>query len=237
MISDVYISGAQATLLILMIFLLALSILFKKARWYPVIVLFLIAVECIHFIHKKQIANQQTGLISSVKGATVINFINGQHAVLLLDKGEGRSPDPGDLGYAFSNFWIKHGVSPPVLSLDSLDHSICNGLEIPGLYCRPSWRGNNVLITFNEKRLILLRDNRFYRFHSMQPLQSDLILITNDLSVNPERIAQEIQFKMIIISGSVKKSRIKQWKRECEKSNLAFYVIPEQGAFRMPQNK
>ena len=112
MISDVYISGVQATLLILMIFLLALSILFKKARWYPILVLFVLAFEWIHFIHKKQLADQQTALISSIKGTTAINLISGQSAVLLLDERGSRSPGPDDLGYAFSNFWVKHGVSP-----------------------------------------------------------------------------------------------------------------------------
>ena len=111
----------------------------------------MIVFEWIHFVHEKQLADQQTGLISAVRGATAINLISGKSAVLLVN--EGKSPDRDDLAYAFSNFWIKHGVSPPVISLDSLDPAICNGLTIPGLYCRPSWRGSNILITFNEQRL------------------------------------------------------------------------------------
>jgi hypothetical protein len=189
----------------------------------------MIAFEGIHFVHDKQLADQQTGLISAIKGTTVINLISGKCAVLLVS--EGKSSDRNNFAYAFSNFWIKHGVSPPVISLDSLDPAICNGLTIPGLYCRPSWRGSNILITFNDLRLVLLRDDRFYRFHSNQPLRADFIMISDGLSVHPDRITKEIQSKMLVIDGSVKKSRIKQWKKECEKNGLACYVIREQGTF------
>lgn len=90
-----------------------------------------------------------------------------------------------------------------------------------------------MLITFNEQRMILLRDDRFYTLHSKQPLQADLVVITGGLSFHPGRISKEIQSKIVIIDGSVKKSRIKQWKLECEKNGLTCHVIPEQGAFRM----
>ncbi len=195
----------------------------------------MITFEWIHLVHEKQLEDQKTGLISAIKGTTVINLMNGKNAVLLVNGG--KPSDRKNFAYAFSNFWIKHGVSPPVISFDSLNLAICNGQTIPGLYCRPSWRGNNILITFNDLRLVLLRDNRFYRFHSNQPLLADFIMITGGLSVHPDRISKEIQSKMVIIDGSVKKSRITQWKNECEKSGLACYVITEQGAFRMPQNK
>jgi competence protein ComEC len=231
MINGVYISGVQAALLMLMIFLLAFAILFKKVRWFPIVFLLMIVFEGIHFVHEKQLADQQTGLISAIKATTVINLISGNNAVLLVN--EGKPSDRNNFAYAFSNFWIKHGVSPPVISLDSLDPATCNGLTIPGLYCRPSWRGNNILITFNDLRLALLRDDRFYSFRSNQPLLADFIMITGGLSVHPDRITKEIQSKMVVIDGSVKKSRIKQWKKECEKIGLACYVIPEQGAFRI----
>ncbi len=56
MISGVYISGVQAALLMLMIFMLALVILFKKVRWFPIVFLLMIAFEWIHFVHEKQLA-------------------------------------------------------------------------------------------------------------------------------------------------------------------------------------
>jgi hypothetical protein len=58
-------------------------------------------------------------------------------------------------------------------------------------------------------------------------------VITGGLSFHADRISKEIQSNMVIIDGSVKKSRIKQWKQECEKNGLACHVIPEQGAYRM----
>jgi competence protein ComEC len=235
MLSGVYINGAQATLLILAIFLLALLILFKTVRWFPILFLLVIVFEWIHFVHAKQLTDQQTVLISAIKRTTVINLISGKNAILLVN--EDKLPYRNDLAFAFSNYWIKHEVNPPVISLDSLDPAVCYGMSVPGLYCRPSWRGSNILITFNEKRMILLRDDRFYRFHSKQPLQADFVVITGDLSVHADRIAREIQSNKVIIDGSVKKSRIKQWKEDCKKNGLACYVIPEQGAFRMDDDE
>jgi competence protein ComEC len=231
MISNVYISRAQAALLILAIFVLAVIILLRKVKWYPVLFILAILFEWIYFIHEKQLLDQQTFLISNVKGAAVINIISGKSAIVLLNKGK---PDQKDLSFAFSNFWIKHGVAPAVISLDSLDQALCKGLKIPGLYCRPSWRGDNILITLNEHRVVLLRDDRFYRFHAKRPLQAGFIVVTQGLSVRPESIIKEIQFNMLIVDGSVQKFRIQQWKRECEKHGLACYVIPEQGSFRIP---
>jgi competence protein ComEC len=199
MISGVYINLAQAILLFLMIFLLAIIILFKKTGWYPILLIFMIGFEWICIVHEKQLARQKTGIISTIKGTTVINLISGKNGIVLVSKG--KPPDRKDLDYAFGNFWIKHGVSPPVIFLDSLDQSICNGMTVPGFYCRPSWRGGNMLISFNEQRLVMLRDNRFYKFHSMQPLPADIVVITGGLSVHSEKIANEIQSKMMIIQG------------------------------------
>lgn len=233
MISGVYINSAQAALVILAIFVLALIILHKKLKWYPILIIIMIVFEWIHLVHEKQLWDQQTGLISSVKGVTAINLISGKRGIVLMNAL--KPPDPNDLSYAFSNYWIKHGVSPRVILPDSLDRSFCNGLKIPGFYCRPAWRGSNMLITFNAHRLVLLRDDRFYKFHSGLPVQADIIVISRGISVHPDRIAQEIQAKMVIIDGSVKRSGIKQWKMEYEKIGVACHVISEEGAFRITQ--
>jgi hypothetical protein len=166
-----------------------------------------------------------------VKGTTAINLISGRKALLLINPGS--LPDMNDFSYAFSNFWVRHGVKPIVISLDSLSPDICTGRALPGLYCRPHWRGNNILVTFNEKRIILLRDDRFYKFTSTQSLQADLLVITGNLSLLPGRITREIKPKMMILDGSVKKYKVKEWKKECEKTGISCYVIPEQGAFQL----
>jgi hypothetical protein len=169
--------------------------------------------------------------VSSVKGATAINLISGKRGIVLINAL--KPPDPNDLSYAFGNYWIKHGVSPRVILPDSLDRSLCGGLKIPGFYCRPTWRGGNILVTFDAHRVVLLRDERFYKFHSRQPIEADIIVITRGISVHPDKIVQEIQTKMVIIDGSVKRSGTKQWKKECEKIGLACHVISEQGSFRI----
>jgi competence protein ComEC len=197
MISGIYISGTQSALLILVIFLLALIILFKKTGWYPILFVLMIAFEWIKIVHEKQLVQQQIGIISSIKGTTVINLVSGKNGIVLVS--EGRPPDRNDLAYAFGNFWIKHGVSPPVILLDSLDNSLSNGLKVPGFYCRSSWRGDNMLISFNEQRIVLLRDDRFYKFHSRQPLPADVVVIAGDLAVDPEKITNEIQSRLVII--------------------------------------
>jgi hypothetical protein len=183
-------------------------------------------------VNAKRLTCQQTGLISAIRRTTAIHFISGKNGVLLVNAG--KPPDQNDLAYSFGNFWVKHGVSPPVMLLDSLDPALCNGLTIPGLYCQPLWRGNNILITFNEKRVVLLRDDRFYKFRSRKPLQADFVVITNGISVHPEKIAGEIESGLIIIDGSVTRSKRNEWKLECEKIGLACYVISEQGAFQIP---
>lgn len=231
MISGVYINSAQAALLMLVVLIFAIAILFKAAKWFPVLIILLIAFEWIHLVHAKQIAHQQKGIISALKGSAAISFISGRKAVLLVN--EGKRPEQKDLMYAFGNYWTRHGVSPPVISLDSLPSELCRGFSIPGLYCRPMWRGNNILITFNEQRIILLQDDGFYRFSSNKSIQADVIVITGSVSVRPEMIAKEIHSKGVVLAGPIRKSKIRDWKRECAKHGLACYVVQERGACRI----
>jgi len=234
LISGVYINGVQATLLMMIILLLGFVILFRIVRWFPVLLVLMIAFEWIHLTHTKKLVHQQTGLISGVRGKTAINFISGRKAILLVNAG--MLPDYNDLTWSFNNFWVKHGVNPSVISFDSMDTDLCNGQVVPGLYCRPLWRGNNILMTFNEQRLVLLRDDRFYSFCSKHSLQADLIIVTGSLSVHPDRIVKEIKASLMIIDGSVKKSNVWRWKSECEKHGITCYVIPERGAFPIVSN-
>ncbi len=235
LIEGVYINRIQAVLLMLLIFLLALIILFKTVKWFPVLFILVFAFEWIHLVHFNHLYDQQTALVSSVKGTTGITVISGRKALLLMNASS--IPDMDDLSFAYRNFWIRHGVNPAVISLDQLSPDICNGMAVPGFYCRPGWRGNNILFTFNGQRLVLLRDDRFYKFRSGRPMQADYIIITGSLSVRPERIAREIKSSMVILDGSVRKPNRNKWKKEYGKIAPECYVIPEQGAFSLGVDK
>jgi competence protein ComEC len=229
LIEGVYINRIQAVLLMLLIFLLALIILFKTVKWFPVLFILVFAFETIHLVQFFHLYDQQTALISSVKGTTGITIISGRKALLLMNASS--IPDMDDLSFTFRNFWIRHGVNPTVISLDRLSPDICNGLAVPGLFCRTGWRGNNILFTFNGQRLVLLRDDRFYKYRSGRPMQVDYIIITGSLSVRPEGIAREIQSNMVILDGSIRKPNRNKWKKGYGKIAPRYYVIPEQGAF------
>ncbi len=68
LISGMYINGIQAAILMVVFFLLAVIIQFKRAGLYPVLIMLVMVFEMIHIHHKNQIARQHTGMISSVKG-------------------------------------------------------------------------------------------------------------------------------------------------------------------------
>ncbi len=230
-IGDVYINGMQTILLMLVIFFLAVFLAFRSAKWVPVLLLLMIQFEGIQLRHIKHLNEQQTALISSVRGKTGITFVSGRKALLLINADN--LPGLNDLNYSFGNYWIKHGVKPLVISLDRLSPEICNGIFMPDLYFRRQWRGDNILVSFHEQRMVLLRDDRFYKFTSKNSLQADFLIISGKLSLDPERVAREIKTKMVILDGSVKSYKAAEWKKECKKRGIACFVIPEQGAFRI----
>jgi len=177
MIFPIYISEVQAALLMLMIFSLPVLISTRKSFWFPILLVFLIVFEGINIRHSKQLSDQKAGVITTVRRTTAISLISGKKAILLID---GKGPDQENLDFAFGNYWIKHGIYPVIVSTDSLEPVHCSGLAVPGLYCRPLWRGNNLLISFNDQRLLWLRDDNFYHYRSMTPLKADVVIISGE---------------------------------------------------------
>jgi competence protein ComEC len=229
LIHDIYLSSIEAVIIILMILVLGMFILFRKLQWLQCFLVMMIVFMSLYGMNSLKLRNQEIWLIGSIRGETAINLIDGRSAILLL--GSGKQPDENRLSYAFGNFWISHGISPIICGLDTAAFFINKNQFAQHLYYRSDWRGKNGLISFGGKRMIILRDDRFYQYRSLQPLSADMLVITGNMSVRPNRIAEEIESGLIILDSSVKNYQANQWKKACKKMGLKYYSISDQGAY------
>lgn len=102
---------------------------------------------------------------------------------------------------------------------------------MPGLHFRGGWRGSNYLVSLGSKRMIILRDDQFYRYHAQKPIITDILVISNGLSFKPQRIVQELMPSVVILDSSMKGSRAGQWMKTLRKEGIRCHSVIENGAY------
>jgi len=82
----------------------------------------------------------------------------------------------------------------------------------------------------NETELLVLDERVIYKIPNIQPTH---LLLSNDPKVNLDRVLENIQPTMVIADGSNPPWSINRWKKSCEKRNISFINLREQGAYKI----
>jgi competence protein ComEC len=227
LISGVHISAPQAAILVIMVLVLAMFILFRKSMWIFCFLSAWIALFTLNALNSRRLGRQDIWMVGNVRGETAINIVRGRKAVVLLD--HGHHSDDARLTYSFGDFWISHGLKPCLYSMDT---SSSESIQIfDGLFCRMGWRGKNCMVSAKNRRMVILRDDQFYSYHSVNPLAVDMLVVTGSLSVKPYRMYKEILPEILILDSSVKRYQAEQWKQAGERLGIFCYPVTEKGAF------
>jgi competence protein ComEC len=80
---------------------------------------------------------------------------------------------------------------------------------------------------FAGKRILILDSTGVYP----KEHQPDILLLTQSLKINLERIIQKIQPKIIVADASNYKSLQKLWKASCRKAKIPFHSTSEKGFY------
>jgi len=229
LIDGIHINRLHAALLMGMVLTMALFLLFRKASWLCCCLFLMCLFLAMNVTNLMKLKRQQLCLVASIRGETAISLIQGRSAVLFADQGL----QQGDtrLTYALGNFWVNHGVRPAILYLDSMTHISDLDAGMPGLFWKSGWRGENVLISFGEKRIIILRDDRFFDYLSAHPLRIDMVIVTGRVRTDMYRLIKEIKPGMIILDSSVGWTQAGNWIRQIEETGLKYHAVIQHGAY------
>jgi len=229
LISGIYISKTQVAMLIIMLLSLAIFGLFKMKQWLFVFMVVCISFAALNTLNALKISRQDIIMVGKIRDASAINITRGRQSMLLV--GSGSLINDARLGYAFGNFWIRHRVNPRICEMDSASCIRRADSSIVGLQCRTGWRGKNCLVSSGARRMVILRDDFFYRYHSGERLEADLLVITGSLSIQPDVIAKEINPSLIILDSSVRISEARHWQKAFEKIGYHCFSVSENGAY------
>jgi hypothetical protein len=178
--------------------------------------------------------HQQILLVADMNKASLISAISGTNAVIIGDA----LPDLDDRGlkYALNNFWIQHGVAGKQYFYDQLPAGTIEKMAIPGITVCGPWLGNNVLIELDGLKILVLRDDTFFRHTTRRSFHTDYLTVSGNVFPNTD-LSDFLETTMIIIDSSVPFQHAIQWKHYCSRKQIACWHVSQQGAFQLIPKK
>ncbi|HXH18505.1 MAG TPA: ComEC/Rec2 family competence protein, partial [Chitinophagales bacterium] len=163
------------------------------------------------FLHMQQ----KRLIIYSVPNTTAMDFISGCEHLFVAD-----SSLLND--YDRMLFHIKHNWWDS--GLRSATAGVSDDFQMPFL------KRKNQYIQFLDKRMVLL-DKEFEASESGTKLKVDFIILSKNVRVKMEKLAEAYDFGKIIFDSSNSGKRIQYWKKDCERLGIGYWDVNEQGAF------
>jgi competence protein ComEC len=91
----------------------------------------------------------------------------------------------------------------------------------------------NQFVTFQLNQIKLLILDKEPDIYESDSLETDILLISKNWRLYPNRILKKIKCKTIILDGSVNRSLQRQWRNAADSLHLRLHFTGEQGAFVM----
>jgi competence protein ComEC len=158
---------------------------------------------------KWQIKNQQKLIVYNVPQHQAIDFVSGNtykfigDSILLVDG-------------ILQNFHLKPGRIK--LQLNQRVDSLSNCFAKTNFY------------QFNTKKIMLI--DKPVAFDSLTTkINVDIILISKNPKLYIPQLASVFNCKTIVFDASNSLWKIDQWKEDCDKLNLQYYSVPDNGAY------
>ncbi len=169
----------------------------------------LLFFTALHSYNKWQIKNQQKLIVYNVPQKSAVDFVKGNNYVF---KGDSVLLEDGML----QNFHLK--PSRVALQLNQRTDTLNN------------LKNQNNFYQFNNKRILFL-DEEIVFDSLAQKINVDIIIISKNPKLYIPQLASVLNCKQYIFDASNPMWKIEKWKQDCNKLNLQYHSIPEQGAF------
>jgi competence protein ComEC len=162
---------------------------------------------------RKQLAQEKI-IVFDAGRSSAIGIISGDKAVLLADTGLVK--EKGTIDYHIQPFLEASGINEP---------------EIIPLYDSTDFRneflhlGKDHLCAFGKQIVLAGNETAF--------LPGDKIIWLRNTSAQPGKLIGDQHPELIIADGTLKKNMLGKWKSYCEKMDIRFYNIAENGALEI----
>jgi competence protein ComEC len=109
-------------------------------------------------------------------------------------------------------FWRHHNCQTPIYeNFDTLT------------FARP--------LMFNNKKILILTDDIFYKTYAKKPLQVDYLVVTKGIFPNENLFKYYFLPETLIVAGNVSQNNLQKYRDISQKYGIKFYSVRQQGAF------
>lgn len=218
LINGIDISGVQALLFYLLLFLFILFAALRKLRFMVMaagVVALLAGQQLLENVQQKA---QRQLVIYSVRNATGIGLLQGQQAVLLADSAMQHNP----ANYSFNvqpHLW-QHGVQQARF----VNLQAAGDANLP-LRTLPD--GNQLLVWQGQRWLILSHPPKY---KPAAGFASDYLLLRQNVRLKPEQL-QQYRFRMLVLDGSNKAWYLRRLLPQLDSLRVPYHNVATDGAF------
>ena len=220
----------QVIILIMIVFLLGSWLSGKKSRSFQLALILLSILDLTGIINYYKQERQRSIIVNNLKDISSVNLIAKNTNILLV------SPDTlitsSGLAYSFDDCWTEKKVYHHARIIDPDKKTICSQ-DIPGVYIRQHFLGDNLYLEFYGKSLVVLNNDSFQNKKTSEPLNTDLIVISGSFYPDTDAILHLFNVNCLVIDSSVGSNYAWQWTEACNKSGIPCWNVAARGAYEL----
>ncbi len=208
-------------------FILAVTIILlyigASLSWRKIIIPILISFAAFTVYvshHQWQNRNHSELIVYAVPQHTVMDFIHGNHHILLADTN--RFTNSNFLDYYLRNNWLVSGINKPeqiVLPLEDTHY--------PGFFKRGPY------IQFQSKSLTIWQQHEGKLWIPNSPLKVDVVVVAGNTAARLDELLASYSFEHLVFDMSVPPWQLEKWIALAVDAGIRFHNIRTQGAFRL----
>jgi len=197
-----------STILFLSFFLISKRIKFIKYSLF-LIILFISYNISVSLIN----SNKSMFIVYNIPKRSAINLINGNYSQLYTN-----------LDSTESDKTIKYNILP-----------IWRKLKVKRFFQENITNTNTYYdyYTISDIRIINIRNSSLLKFKANHKLESDFLILSENVNLNIKELRQYFDFNTIIFDSSNSDYKIRIWEKDCDLENVNYHIISNQGAFEV----
>ncbi len=224
--NNLYVNKIEVILIYLIIISLTIFLILRKNKYLMMsffstfLFLFLNGFQLLNRFNNREI------MVYNCNSGTIINVIDGKKNIMLCS--ENMYDKRNNISKWYKENWLKKGTGEPVfLRLGKCNGNICGSVYVERL-C-----GNNCVMQFMNKRLLVLNDKDLYEcfLEGHKKLIVDQVIVTNNVLPDIHKLNNMFRFKEIIIDSSNGYYTKEKWIESCRDNKINIHVISLKGAF------
>lgn len=209
----IWVSGLAAGLMYAALASIAAAIESRNFRWVLGALTALSLAALLQAGRAWQTTNQQALAIYHLNRHSAIDLFDGRQAASLQSEGLAEET----LLFAAKQYrWYRGTAEAQSLTTTESGRG-CN------------WQLHGGLLQFGALRLAIVQDRRLLQ--GPGHIAVDALLLCKDAAVSIGELREKIDFKMLVIDGSNRFGKVRQWQEECRELGVPYHYTGEHGAW------